>query len=461
MLGSLLPRGETRDAQISFPDYLRLWEEFGFNGVQYVMPSGGIGELTAIQAQRNPIVWACISVRVLVFSEIRFLFQQNDGTRRGLTSSSPELEILETPWPQATTGDLLARMEVDASMYGNSYWIWADDRSRLIRIPPTRVTIASADEVDPITGKSFAKRLVGYFVNDKYGQAVSFFLPEEICHYKPLPDPAHEFRGASWLNALLPDVIADLDLTDYKHAFLQNAATPNLVVTFPETVGKEAFEKFRDKMETKHTGPQQGFKTLYMGGGADVKTVGSNFADLAMNAVQSAGETRIAAAAGVPASIVGLAEALRGSALNAGNYAATRRRFSDGTIRPLWRGAAGSLSTLINVPAGSRLWYDDSDVMFLQEDLNDQATQRGIDATTILSLIQAGYTPESVVQAVDTGDLTVLEHTGLVSVQLQKTAPIPAGGTNEPDPTLANDPPTPALPPAPAPGAPPEPNEAF
>jgi hypothetical protein len=48
-----------------------------------------------------------------------------------------------------------------------------------------------------------------------------------------------------------------------------------------------------------------------------------------------------------------------------------------------------------------------------------------------------------------------------VSVQLQKTAPIPAGGTNEPDPTLANDPPTPALPPAPAPGAPPEPNEAF
>ena len=392
-----------------------------------------------MQAQRNPIVWACISVRLLVFSEVRFAFQQWQAGRPGNRFGTQELQILETPWPQATTGDLLARMEVDASMYGNSYWV--RDGDQLVRLDPTRVAIATSDAIDQTTGHAYGKRLLGYFLNDEKGRLVATFLPDEVAHYRPIPDPAHEFRGATWLNALLPDVIADLDLTDYKHAFLQNAATPNLVVQFTDKVSQEAFNAFRDKMESAHTGPQSSFKTLYVGAGVDVKTVGSNFADLAMNAVQSAGETRIAAAAGVPPGIVGLSEALKGSTLNAGNYAATRRRFSDGTMRPLWRSAAGALSTLIKVPGGSRLWYEERDVMFLQEDVTDAATIREANAKTILTLVQAGYKPETVVKAVETGDMNVLEHTGLVSVQLQPPGrPLQPGDVQQPDPTLANDP---------------------
>jgi phage portal protein BeeE len=315
------------------------------------------------------------------------------------------------------------------------------EADRLVRLEPTRVQIATADVEDQTTGHAYGRTLIGYMLNNERGQCVATFLPDEVAHYRPLPDPGHEFRGASWLNALLPDVIADMDLTDYKHSFLRNAATPNLVVSFPNGVSQEAFNNFRDKMESAHTGPQSGFKTLYLGSGADVKTVGSNFVDLAMNAVQSAGETRIAAAAGVPAGIVGISEGLKGSSLNAGNYAATRRRFSDGTMRPLWRSAAGALSTLVKVPGGARLWYDDKGVMFLQEDVTDAAKIKGEDAKTILSYIQAGFFPDSAISAVSTGDLTLLKHSGLVSVQLQKPGPaLPAGGTEQIDPTLPDDP---------------------
>lgn len=424
MLGQLLPRrSEERSAQLSFPDYLRLWEQFGFNGVQYVIPGGGLAEMTALQAQRNPIVWACISVRVLVFAEIRLCFQNFQAGKPGNLFGTQELAILEQPWAQATTGDLLARMEVDVSMYGNSYWVKAPGGKSLVRLNPTKVIIATTDVLDVTSGKPIGKQLVGYGLTDDRGQTVAFFLPEEVCHYKPIPDPAHEFRGATWLNALLPDVIADSDLTDYKHSFLGNAATPNLVVTFQQGVSEEAFNTFRDKLEARHTGPQAGFKTLYLGAGADVKTVGSNFADLAMASVQSAGETRIAAAAGVPAGIVGIAEGLKGSALNAGNYQAIRRRFSDGTVRPLWRSACGALSTLVTLPAISRLWYDDSDVAFLQEDVTDTAAVRGKNAETILALAQSGFTLDSIVAAVSTGDFTLLVASGLISVQLQPPAP--------------------------------------
>src|ERR1017187_7592011 len=110
MLGSLGRRkSEDRSAgQISLADYERLWERFGFHGIQYIVPSGGISELTALQAQRNPIVWACVSVRIMVFSEIRFAFQQKSGAnnRPGKIFGTTALAALENPWPQATTGDL-------------------------------------------------------------------------------------------------------------------------------------------------------------------------------------------------------------------------------------------------------------------------------------------------------------------------------------------------------------------
>ncbi|MCU1494799.1 MAG: putative phage protein [Acidimicrobiaceae bacterium] len=377
-------------------------------------------------------MWACITVRLLIFSEIRFAFQPYLAGKAGSLYGTQALQLLETPWAQATTGDLLARMEVDASLYGNSYWVKSPGGDQLIRLTPSMVDIATTDAIDPISGNPYGKVLVGYLLRDDRGHIAATFLPNEVAHYKPLADPSNQFRGASWLGSLLPDVIADMDLTDYKHSFLQNAATPNLVVKFAPGISQEAFNAFRDKMESAHTGPQAGFKTLYLGGGADVQTVGSNFNDLAMQAVQSAGETRIAAAAGVPAGIVGLAEALRGSTLNAGNYAAIRRRFSDGTMRPLWRSAMGALQTLVAPPGGSRLWYDATDVMFLQEDVKDAASIRSSDAMTIHTLIAAGFFPETVITAVSTGDYSVLKHTGLVSVQLQHTpAPVPAGATED------------------------------
>ncbi len=407
---------------MSLTDYQNLFTRFGFNGVQYVSPSGSIPELTALEGARNPIVAACIHVRMMVFSEARFVFQRYSSGRPGDLYGTPDLAILEQPWPAATTGDLLARMEADASLYGNSYWIRANNE--LLRLDPTKVIIVTGDVEDQVSGRSVGKRLVGYTLVNDNNDDVAFFNPSDICHYRPLASPLSPYKGASWLSAVIQDVQVDGQLTDYKSAYLSNAATPNMVISFDPSVSKEAFDKFREAMEAKHRGVGNAYKTLYLGGGADAKVIGSNFQEIAMAAVQGAGETRIASAAGVPASIVGISEGLAGSALNAGNYTATRRRFADGTLRPLWRAACGSLSNLVPPPdGGSRLWFDDRDVMFLQEDVKDTADIQNRNALTIEALIRGGFVPDSAVRAVTTGDFTVLQHTGLYSVQLQPPAP--------------------------------------
>jgi phage portal protein BeeE len=291
--------------------------------------------------------------------------------------------------------------------------------------------ILTGDKTGP-TGAACGRTLLAYQVQDKAGQPEETFLPGEIFHYKPIPDPEHPFRGMSWLSSLLTDIIADQDMSTYKHAFLNNAATPNLVIQFTSNIGEDAFKQFKERMEAGHTGPAQGFKTLYLGAGADVKVVGSNFSDLNLSDNQSYGETRLAVASGVPASLLGIAEGMKGATLNTANYAATRRRFSDMTIRPLWGRMAGACEVFCKPKPGDELWYDERGIAFLMADLQDQAAVRTADSTTILNLTNAGYTPDSVVEAIVTNEWGALEHSGMMSIQLQPVAPALADPTSTP-----------------------------
>lgn len=428
-LANLFGRVESRSGYgLSFNDYARLFESFAFGGQKYVAPVVSPSELTALQGQRNPIVAAAIHARMLVFAEARFQWQPFRDSRPGSLFGTTELSVLEQPWQGATTGDLLARMLVDADLYGNSYWYRREVRggSELVRLNPARVMVMTGEIDDEVTGQPYGQSLVGYAVMDANGSELAMFTPDEICHFKPLPDPQHPFRGRSWISTVLSDISADDSFSEYKHSFMRNSATPNLVVSFDPQITKEAFETFVQRMDASHRGVDRAFKTLYLGGGADVKVVGANFDQLNLKAVQGAGETRIAAAAGVPASYLGISEGLAGSSLNSGNYVAARRRFADGTIRPLWRSAAAALQNVLELPDPTvRLWYDDRDVAFLQEDVKDMADIKNREALTMEALVRAGFQPDSIVDAVTTGDFNKLVHTGLYSVQLQP----PSDGT--------------------------------
>ncbi len=386
-------------------------------------------------------VFALASVRILLFSEARFQWQNFKNGKPGDLFGTPDLALLEEPWPGKTTRDLLTQAELDVVTAGNSYWV-KDSPTSLQRLEPSNVKLLYGRSYEgELSGGQIGDKLIGYayIVNNK---TVAIYAPEDVAHYRPHPHPTNPFLGISWLNPCLPDVSLDSSLHEHKRATIENGANLSTVVSFDPTVSPEEFADFVDRFHRQHEGPGNGAKTLFLGGGADVKTVGQTFENLALQATQGAGEVRIAACSGIPPAIVGFSEGLKGSTLNAGNYAESRRRLADGLMRPLWAIFAGAFQSLAPPPGNARLWYDDSGIAFLREDMTDQAHITETNASSILKLVQGGWEPDACVDAIVTGDLHRLDgkHTGLFSVQLLP----PTDGTM-PNPDAV--PPVPVAPP--------------
>src|SRR5207302_4894276 len=118
------------------------------------------------------------------------------------------------------------------------------------------------------------------------------------------------FRGMSWLEPVIREVLGDNAMTTHKIKFLDNGASPNMVVSLDPQITKKSFDEWVKVFEEGHRGVLNAYKTLYLGGGAKVDVVGANLRQLDFKITQGAGETRVAAAAGTPPVLVGLSEGL-------------------------------------------------------------------------------------------------------------------------------------------------------
>lgn len=421
-------RGEARSVPLSnFQDWVDL---VNFMGVNYPFIQTTHGNITEEQVVRtaaraveaNGPVFALIMARLQVFSQIRFQWTRFEKGRPTDLFGSPDLAILERPWPNGVTADLLARMEMDVSRAGNAFIRRGNNRLHLLRPEWCTVVMGSHMDADR-PAEAPDVEMIGLLYRPPNGKTVSL-LPEEFAHYAPIPDPDTNFLGMSWITPVLSDVMSDDLAVTHKRKFFENAATPNLAIKFDPTVTLEQVKEFKDLLEEDHRGAWNAYKTLYLGGGADPVTIGKDFQQMEFSITQGKGESRLAAAAGVPPSWVGFSEGLQGSALNAGNFSAARRRFGDGTMQHLWGNAASSLSTIVKPPAGRpgqsvQLWYDTRAVPFLREDAKDASEIQSSEATTLATLVREGWTPESIVLAVQNNDWSLLKHSGLLSVQLQ------------------------------------------
>lgn len=365
----------------------------------------------------NAVVFACVVRRMKVFSEAAFKWR-SFATKR--LFGSAELAVLDAPWPGGSAGSLLARAELDVSLAGNAFVRSTGDG--LERLRPDWVTIVS-QIVEDALGEQ-VRRLVGYYY-DPVGDVdrdPAYYLADEVAHWAPIPDPLAHWRGMSWMTPLVREINSDVRMADFREAFFKNAATANVIITYKDKVVPERLAKIRQAMAARHVGAENAFGTLLLDEGADVTIAGANMEGAAFDALQAAGETRICMAAGVPPIVAGARQGLQASAI--GEYAQALRAFADLEMRPNWRSLCGALQTVCPPPPGAQLWFDTTDVSALRQGEKDAADTNAQQASTLNTLIMAGFDPASAVAAVTSGDMSLLVHTGMTSVQMRPaTAP--------------------------------------
>jgi len=422
---------------------------YGFGSPNLTYPANKAREFSAdlpghtSAVKSCPPAFAAQLVRAMVLSQARFTFRNVRWSRTPRRMfGTTELSLLEHPWPNGTTGDLIGRMEWHSGLAGNSFVTnWQQNsRLRVLRPDWTAIVSGSRTEPDDPAGALDAE-VIGYVYQNGglfpgNRNPMSTLPPSSVAHFAPLPDPLCAGLGMSWITPAIREIQGDMLTAQHKITYFSNGATPNLVVKGIPAMSPDQFREIVDMLEENHSGAANAYRTLYLSAGADATVVGSNMNEIDFRAVQAGGETRIGLLSRVPAPLLGIGEGLQGSSLNAGNFTAARRMFADSWIFPTLQNLASTLSPLVKVPGDAELWFDVADMPILREDAKDAADIGQIQAASITLLVRDGFTPESAVAAVTGQDMSLLVHSGLVSVQLwapgQESPRNPAPGADSP-----------------------------
>ena len=385
--------------------------------------------------QVHSVVSAAVMRRAMITSQCWPTWRDADT---GNMFRSRGLEVFED---RGALLPLLKRAEAHVSYAGNAYF-WRPDRNGPIRLlQPEHVQVVLGSDMTPpeTPGPVPAEyaldaEVIGYVHHPPKREPD--YIPAvvggrvQVGHWRPEPHPASPWLGASWVSSVISELAADIQADRSADKFFEQGATPRLVFTLPNAT-PEQVEQIREQADAQYSGVENHYRTVFAGGGADVKVVGSKLADLALKEFRGMAETRIAMRSGVPAQMLGIAEGMQGSALTQGNYSASRRQFADAFVAPYLDSLAAALEPLVEPPRGagrSFLSWDPDRVLLMQEDRLDAAEILGKKMAGIRQAVDAGFDPDTATAAFTAEDLTKLEHTGLASVQLQPDA---TGGGND------------------------------
>lgn len=439
LIDNLLPQAEERSAWPASYGFQQFVDWFTFQSKQYGLPGsppqapadGFTGYIDSIH-RRNPVVSAAAVSRALLISQIRFSWRNNAvSSTPGRMFGNRDLAVLERPGAMKRTA-FLSSMEMHASYAGTSYPVRKNGKLYLLR--PDWCTVLLGSDSEPEGDLNLPPsdaEVVALVYQPEHGGRKGrpeAFLPGEFGRWTPEPDPVYWWRGVSWVSALAREIAIDGQVTEHQSKFFEHAATPNLVFVMDAEKTPEQVQAYADVVNAKHAGAMNAYKNMFLGGGSDVKVVGSDLDKLALKDISGGFETRVAARSMVPAPILQIREGLQGSSLTSGNYSQVRRQWADKWFSPTADSLCEALEDVVKRPGDADLSWLRSAVTFLQEDEKDAAEIRQANAVTARQLVEAGYEPQSVVEYLETDDLSKLSHTGNVSVQLQ-----PPGSGNASD----------------------------
>lgn len=345
----------------------------------------------------NELVFACIR-EIATSSAEAMLCLYDDDKEKISPNQSPLAMLLDKPSVDNTQYEFLEALITHLQISGNAYVL--KERAAigvvsLMLLRPDRV------EVHP------NKDAYTYEVN-----GVKYVIPAEDIGHLKFPNPNNDFYGLSPLQVLLKQVQIDTDATNFTRAFFNNAGVPSGILKLKRRMSsQEEADRLRTQWRGQFRGDRNWHRIAILDEDASYETMGSSIGQMEIPALRQLSESRICAAFGVPAILVGANVGLQRSTYS--NYREARESFWEETLLPLYKRIEQFMIGILEPEFPNEQGYvafDFAEVRALQED-EDAIVQRKLTQAQIAKeLINAGFTPQSALLTAGLND--EMEHTG-------------------------------------------------
>lgn len=298
-------------------------------------------ELAAKAYGSNAILYSCMRLLCQSVAEPPLVAstESSDGELVPLPKTHPLAMLLRRPNELMTEYEMLELIELHTGLAGASYW-WKQRTNggridALWPLRPDRVLPAWQPNLNAPEGE----RVIRGWWYLPPGEGRPVLLPRSEVIAFSNPDPSGETGGIvesrGWVQVLADEIASDNAATGLVGALLKNYAQPSMLIkTKARITDKAEAERLKRNWMAQMGGSHAGEPAL-LDSDTEIEKLSFNLQELEFPDVRATAETRVAAAAGVPAMLVGLKAGMdRAIQSNVDQF---REFFVDTTLSNKWR----------------------------------------------------------------------------------------------------------------------------
>ena len=280
---------------------------------------------------------------------------------------------------------------------GETFWVLNTEVTTF----PTSMWYVRPDRMEPVPDPD--DFLVGWIYNGPSGEQIPLKVTEVILEKKP--DPLDPFRGAGPVASILPNIEQQRYATEYQRNLFINGADPGGIITVPSKLSEPDFDELVERWRESHRGIARAGAVGVLENGATWDSGAMTNKDLEYGNLRLANRDEIREAWRMHKAMLGTVEDV-----NRANAQTAEEVFVSWMDIPRLERRKDTLNCKLlpmfgTSGAGVEFDYDDPSPDNREED-NGELTAK---ATAALTLIQAGFDADDVLEVVGLPSMDVAE----------------------------------------------------
>jgi len=334
---------------------------------------------------------------------------------RSEVASHLALDIWRKPNPFMPRQEFVESTQQHVDLTGEGWWVVA--RSPRMRSIPLELWPVRPDRMIPVPDPN--DFLAGYIYVSPDGEQVPLRLDEVI--QLRMPNPLDPYRGMGPVQSILAELDATRYSAEWNRNFFVNSALPSGIIEAPNNLTDDEFDDLRDRWEEQHRGVAAAHRVAILEGG--LRWVDRRFTqrDMQFAELRQISRDVIREAFGIPAFALGEV-----SDVNRATAEASKAMFAEHLTIPRLERIKAALNHDFLPMFGDTardLEFDFEDPIPPDAEARDR--ERTSKATAAKLYVDAGFTGESVVEALELPDTLVWKEPAPVPPPIPAPAPAP------------------------------------